>query len=53
MSLEMDKEKQEKVIQELQKRLETHWKNTEKERKRTHTGEMYKKYMEEKGNEKA
>lgn len=47
----MSSKKQKNIIQELQKRLETHWKNTEKERKRTHTGEMYKKYMEKDKNE--
>ena len=46
----MSEETQKKVIQELQKQLEAHWKNTEKERKRTHTGKMYEKYREEKGN---
>ncbi len=46
----MCEEKQKKVIQELQKQLEAHWKNTEKERRRTHTGKMYEKYIEEKGN---
>ena len=43
----MSSEKQKKVIQELQKQLEVHWKNTEKERKRTHSGKMYEKYIEE------
>lgn len=43
----MSGEKQKKVNQELQKQLEAHWKNTEKERKRTHSGKMYEKYMEE------
>ena len=46
----MSSEKQKEVIQELQKQLEAHWKNTEKERRRTHTGKIYEKYMEEKGN---
>ena len=46
----MCEEKQKKFIQELQEQLEVHWKNTEKERKRTHSGKMYEKYMEEKGN---
>ena len=40
------------MIQELQKRLETHWKNIEKETKRTHSGKLYEKYMEKDKKEK-
>ena len=41
------KEKQKKIIQKLEKQLEAHWKNTEKERERTHTGKMYERFVEE------
>lgn len=47
----MDKEKQKKVIQELQKQLEAHWKEKEKEMKKTHSGKLYEKYMEKDKNE--
>ena len=43
----MCEEKQKKVIQDLQKQLEAHWKNTEIERKRTHTSKMYEKKKKE------
>ena len=36
----------EEQIAELQKRLDEHWKNTEKERKLTHTGRIFEKRME-------
>lgn len=31
----------------LEEKLDIYWKNTAKERKRTHTGKMYKKCLEE------
>ena len=34
-------------LEELQKQLDAHWKNTAEERERTHTGKLYKKYLEE------
>ena len=45
--LKTDKEKQKQVIQKLEKQLKTHWKNTEEERKRTHTGIMYERFVKE------
>ena len=34
---------------ELQKQLDAHWEATAEERKRTHTGKIYDKYIKEKG----
>ncbi len=36
-------------LKELQKKLDAHWEATTEERKRTHTGKLYEKYMKEKG----
>lgn len=41
----IDKEKQKNIIQKLEKQLEAHWKNTEEEKKRTHTGIMYERFV--------
>jgi hypothetical protein len=37
------------VIEDLEKKLKKHWEDTVEERKRTHTGKIYEKYMKEKG----
>ena len=39
-----EEQKQEK-IEVLQKELEEHWKNTEEERRKSHTGKMYEKFL--------
>ena len=41
-----DKKEKEDKITELQKQLDAHWKNTEEERKRTHSGKLYEKFLE-------
>ena len=38
-------------IKDLEEKLDAYWKNTAKERKRTHTEKMYKKYLEGMKNE--
>lgn len=38
-----------KELDSLQKQLEAHWEATAEERKRTHTGKLYDKYIKEKG----
>ncbi|KKM25451.1 hypothetical protein LCGC14_1594800 [marine sediment metagenome] len=32
-------------LEDLKKELEEHWKRTEKERKRTHSGILYEKFL--------
>ena len=46
-SVQIKKSNKERKHEELQKQLDAHWKNTEKERKKTHTSKIYKKDMEE------
>lgn len=35
--------KEDKIIEELNKKLKHHWETTKEERKKTHTGKMYEK----------
>ena len=37
------------IFEDLEKKLKKHWEDTAEERKRTHTGKIYEKYMKEKG----
>ena len=34
------------ILRNIEKKLEQHWKNTKKERERTHTTKIYKNYLE-------
>ena len=39
------KDLQKFIQDDLQKKMNAHWKVTEKERKRSHTGKMYERYV--------
>jgi hypothetical protein len=45
----LKKDFKEAKLKELRKLLDAHWEATAEERKRTHTGKIYDKYMKEKG----
>ena len=40
-----NEQERKKKIEELDKQLAQHWKDTEQERKRTHSGKMYEQYL--------